>query len=613
MVNSALQEKIQSSNDIYYIYIIFTVVIFVITMLLYMRDSTAFTGKLIGVLFLTLFTSILIFIFFRFFQSASKIGENKNLFFNSYKYLYITLGVVTMIGLFSGILSLLGAFSTEPDDNYKSVLLNYYVITSFILLFVTTYLNIHNNKDNNIIFEDNAIFKHISDKRLNYTISFFVYIIAIIALYFINPWDIMTKYGGPTIFLSIFIGLIIICMIVVFNFYFNNPDKISSFNDAPTLFTFAKSIYILLGLFLSGLLLYWVLNAIGSFEQDSNTGTNVSHVILNFFILVSMFAVIYKVANFEGYLARTPVFRFIVNSFLYIPCLLVNIVDFINSFIGLPTKPGEFKLGTKSDMFFFTLILFMISIYLLCKIIIIPMITQYYYTNGGKQLINQPLTISELTNVSTYQDLNDTDEFNYQYALSFWVYIDALPPSTNSSYLKPTPILSYGENPIVKYEPYTNTLTITVSNTTNETNETNETNDITQEQMANWKSSHSDKLEQVKSIQIPNLIDNDGHRVLYKQTDWLLQKWNNIVLNYNGGTLDVFVNGELVKSSIKVVPYMKYDTLTVGTSNGITGQISNTMYFKKPMDVTTIYSLYNSLKEKNPPSIDTNDYKLIPL
>ena len=103
-------------------------------------------------------------------------------------------------------------------------------------------------------------------------------------------------------------------------------------------------------------------------------------------------------------------------------------------------------------------------------------------------------------------------------------------------------------------------------------------------------------------------FDEDGNRILYIKHNVLLQKWNNIIINYSGGVLDIFINGELVKSDIWVVPYYTLDNLTIGKDNGINGGICNLIYFKKPLTALNVYFLYNMIKNKTPPV--TNDSNL---
>jgi hypothetical protein len=182
--------------------------------------------------------------------------------------------------------------------------------------------------------------------------------------------------------------------------------------------------------------------------------------------------------------------------------------------------------------------------------------------------------------------------------------------------MKVVPLLSYGENPIIKYDSTKNTLYITVKQQTDDKDpdlkEEQKDLDFKPETIKGWKNKKND-IEDVKSMSFENELDSDGHRIIYKQPDVLLQKWNHIVLNYNGGTLDVFYNGKLVKSSIEVVPYITYDMLTIGSENGIYGSIANLLYFKNPLDVLTIHTLYSTLKNTNPPSINENNNQLIPL
>ena len=91
----------------------------------------------------------------------------------------------------------------------------------------------------------------------------------------------------------------------------------------------------------------------------------------------------------------------------------------------------------------------------------------------------------------------------------------------------------------------------------------------------------------------------------------LLQKWNNIIINYNGGILDIFINGELVKSDIGVVPYYTLDSLIIGKNGGLNGGICNLVYFKKPLTALNIYFLYNMIKNKELPVSNSSNITII--
>ena len=69
-------------------------------------------------------------------------------------------------------------------------------------------------------------------------------------------------------------------------------------------------------------------------------------------------------------------------------------------------------------------------------------------------MINQPIQTDNLTSVTTYQQLygeQDDYKFDYQYAISCWVFLDAAAPNMNESYNKYTSLLNFGNKPNILY------------------------------------------------------------------------------------------------------------------------------------------------------------------
>jgi len=535
--------------------------------------------------------------------------------------------IIIFIGI-SGFLLMLyigGIFSDSPPENNTAMILNFVIIITFIIIAGIIYTK-YQNRDYNILKSLPITTQNIFQLRTKYTVIFIMFVIFISLLYFVNPWNIMHNYFGIVIFVTLFVGINLAVMITIYQNMLSNPLKEDEFKNSPGILLFIyKFGYILGSLGISLGLIYAALNVMGVFEQDaSKPETWGGRTILNLILFCAMLGIIYKLANAGGFLDKNPYYRLILNTLLYIPCLLVTLVNNMFQIIGVinsqtdtfaPPKPFEIKMLILS--------LVLLVGYFLWFFLIKKKIQSFYYKQGGRQLINQPIQTNVLSNVVSYKKLSGNNKFDYQYAMSFWVYLDSFPPSTNASYNKVVPILSYGENPCIKYSSSNNTLYITVKSAKDanvNANAEEKDTDINMETINKWKNEKGDTtndirdaITNVKNMFFNNELDADGNRIIYSHSDVQLQKWNHILLNCNGGTLDVFYNGKLVKSAIEVVPYMDIDMLTIGTEKGVSGNVANLMYFEKPIDILTIDTLYKSFVNKNPPVIPENNYQLIPL
>jgi len=212
-----------------------------------------------------------------------------------------------------------------------------------------------------------------------------------------------------------------------------------------------------------------------------------------------------------------------------------------------------------------------------------PSVFNKFSLQGGQQLVNKPVNLNNSNSLGTYEELNRSSQFDYQYAISFWVYLDATSPNMNSSYSKFTSIMNFGNKPNILYKANEHILLITT------------------------QQKDLEKTTENKLIE----FDDNGNRIIYKNTNLPLQKWNNFIVNYNGGILDIFLNGELVKSSVGVVPYYTLDNLTIGEEHGLRGGICNVIYFKKALTRSNIYYLYNTVKHKTPPVISDSNKTIL--
>jgi len=518
--------------------------------------------------------------------------------------------IVYTIGIIASFIFMIIIFKGDEFKKNKTLSTNYFILFAVLLLSCASYIIMTKNDP----VSKNALPRNLQifyNERSKYTTLFLMYVLIMAILYFYDPGNIMTKYVGVSTFVTVAVGLLIFIMILVYHYLFTHPSKSGQAGSAPTFLGNLSTVAYVLGAFsISGFLIYSLLSWIGAFKQNSYTSDSIGSTLLNYVMLIGMLGIIWKLANSGGYLAKNPVFRLILNTILYIPCLVVNVFDYLT---------GQYYQTKQTEMMLLLLGLGLFASFFLIKFYLYPRVSTKYYGQGGKSWVNDPIPTEKQTSVATYQQLNEnapvntnissndsdlqnsSEKYNYQYAMSFWFYLDSFPPSASSENNKTSNLLCYGENPCVKYDGITNTIFITVKND-------GDSRIALRKQRQHRKegftiSDIKNKIEEVKTMAVSNDLDSMGNRIIYKHSNVLLQKWNNIIMNYKGGTLDVFYNGELVKSAIEVVPYMKFDMLTVGSNNGISGNVANLVYFDTPIDYLQVHTLYNSLKGSSPPII----------
>ena len=189
----------------------------------------------------------------------------------------------------------------------------------------------------------------------------------------------------------------------------------------------------------------------------------------------------------------------------------------------------------------------------------------YLDTYTTKQLINEPIyTDIETTNEKWYyENLKDGKVYNYSYAISFWIFIHEQPLGHSDAYRQFTSLFNYGGKPNILYHMGKQRFRITM---------------------------HDNK---------------ETERIIYETDNMTMQTWNNIVVNYNGGTLDVYINNKLVASEGNIVPYVSQDKITLGHKNGLSGGICNVIYYPGSLSPLKISLFYETLKNRNPPILPT--------
>ena len=386
------------------------------------------------------------------------------------------------------------------------------------------------------------------------------YGIFIILIYKYNPFNIVTEYPAFTN-----ISVLLVSFLYVALFYFLKESisqfgKYTNINERkPTELEFLFKIIKTLGTFI--VFIFITLGIVWLFKNLSILTTLLHHSLL-ILIIMSTLGIIYIISEpfIKSFAAKkTPassVLSFLWNLLMFVPCLFVRFMEYIKEQNNLTTKP--------------VWMLLIFEVILIVLWILVPIVFHTLTTHDGKQLLGEPKYLNEEHTLGTFENLHadnitQNNKFKYHYSLSAWFYINPQPPNTNSAYTKYTSILNYGNKPNVQYNGKLNSIRIMTQ--TGKSSTTNE----------------------------DDLIE------IYETKDIIYQKWNNIVINYDGGTMDIFLNGELVSSRPNIAPYMTYENIKAGSADGIHGGICNVTYYNSIMKKSTILLMYKLLRDKKVP------------
>jgi hypothetical protein len=604
--------------------IIFTILIIFHVKITGSSDSTSSTTKqeITADVFLLLFIAIIIVVICVMFLDNLK--DLKDFFIQ-------TPGVLKVILYTMGLIMFFRLVSKDTLNNYA------YIITPITLL--TTMFVFYNTVNTNYVEEFN-----INYERIKSLILFFCFITTLIVYYSVDPGGYISKYFGSSLIITILIAVFSFLYLIIFltlpntlksviqensdNFLGNFSHfsvygsilflvflafitfTISTypggfFNDASTstavmilvlmicilwsillgavsfpeisdkpmnlnkLSLFKRALLTLFGLIISSLLICWIVYNLQSLSENSSTVSFMINILLVLVVLALIYRALVIKAPGHHNAKKNSFVDIIISLIFYIPCLFSGFFDLMVGFLTNEYKSTDFS----------SLLLLILAVLLITVYFTMPSVFNKINLQGGDLLVNQPVSTDTIYSLGTYKDLNGSDTFDYQYAISSWIFLDSAAPNMNPSYSKYTSLLNFGEKPNILYNGSTNTLMITMQQKDLEKTTGNKLIDFTE----------------------------SGNRIIYKNHGMLLQKWNNIIINYNGGVLDIFLNGELVKSEIGVVPYYTLDNLTIGQENGIKGGICSVVYFKRALTNSNIYFLYNMIKDKKVPVVNDSN------
>lgn len=298
--------------------------------------------------------------------------------------------------------------------------------------------------------------------------------------------------------------------------------------------------------------------------------------------LASLFVVITGFMSYRRITKITSWVQLVYDFILYIPCLL---------FDGFFEVYKQYRI-TPSYVYFILLI----EAILIGAYVSIPYLIQWIMSKDGISILDKPVFINRLT-ILDHDKLEkairhalqkqqqsfrpdtptETNQRNllYSYGVSTWVYIDAQGANEKEASARYATVWDFGEKPIVEYNARTQSIRVRVK--------TNEG------MVVLYDSTEKNAIHDTKKLPVDKSQVSIAKNK--KSTQFPLQKWNHVVVNAQGGTMDVWINGELVASKGGIVPRNVTDRFRIGEQDGIQGGVKDVRFFTHTLSTDAIWRL----------------------
>ena len=382
----------------------------------------------------------------------------------------------------------------------------------------------------------------------------------ILILFRWNPMDISTNYPVACYLFLLFIFFIsIIYFLYLKRYYFKYSDLTSFlFNDqyqeraAPNLGKLFKNFSTFVVTILT--ILAFVIAIIYIIKNIPNAGAFISVLISSMILIGIIFGALFLI---KGYFKNKDKDNKDNKILKKINEILEKITNIYVNYIK-PTVTNEKKL-IKEDKFKPFWNIFIVEFILITSYFAIPHLFKLIMSHDGIKLLERPIYLNNEQQFPEGDDtlhtkFSDNNIHNYHYSISAWFNLNPQPPNMSKKNNKYTNILNYGNKPKISFNIATN------------------------------------------SLRIETEIKNKELTEIYLSKHIPYQRWNNIVVNYDGGYMDVFLNGNLVSSKSNIVPLMSYEKITIGEADGLEGGIKNVTFFNRILtkgEIKYSYDIYS--------------------